>query len=42
MRYVHTNIIAKDWRSLSKFYQNVFGLIPIGLQRDISGKWVDD
>ena len=42
MRYVHTNIIAKDWRSLSKFYQKVFGLKPIGPQRDISGKWIED
>jgi predicted enzyme related to lactoylglutathione lyase len=42
MRYIHTNIIAKNWRSLSKFYQNVFGLRPIGPQRDISGKWIED
>jgi len=42
MRYVHTNIIAKDWRSLSKFYQNVFGLKPIGPKRDLSGKWIED
>jgi predicted enzyme related to lactoylglutathione lyase len=42
MLYVHTNIIAKDWHSLSKFYQKVFGLKPIGPQRDISGKWIED
>ena len=42
MRYVHTNLIAKDWRSLSNFYQKVFGCKPIGHQRDLSGKWIDD
>ena len=42
MRYVHTNLIAKDWRSLSNFYQKVFGCKPIGPQRDLSGKWIED
>ena len=42
MRYVHTNLIAKDWRSLSNFYQKVFGCKPIGHQRDLSGKWIED
>jgi len=42
MRYVHTNIIAKDWKALSKFYQKVFKLKPIGPERNISGQWIDD
>jgi len=42
LRYAHTNLIAKDWRSLSGFYQKVFGCKPIGHQRDLSGKWIDD
>ena len=42
MRYAHTNLIAKDWRSLSGFYQKVFNCKPIGHQRDLSGKWIDD
>jgi len=42
MRYVHTNIIAKDWRSLSNFYQKVFGCRPVGPQRDLSGEWIED
>ena len=42
MRYVHTNLIAKDWRSLSHFYQKVFDCKPIGHQRDLSGKWIED
>ena len=39
---MHTNLIAKDWRSLSSFYQKVFGCKPIGHQRDLSGKWIED
>ena len=25
VRYVHTNLIARDWRSLARFYQELFG-----------------
>jgi predicted enzyme related to lactoylglutathione lyase len=25
VRYVHTNLIARDWRRLASFYQAVFG-----------------
>ena len=42
MRYVHTNLIAKDWRSLSNFYQKVFGCKLVGHQRDLSGEWIED
>jgi predicted enzyme related to lactoylglutathione lyase len=24
-RYVHTNLVATDWRVLASFYQRVFG-----------------
>jgi predicted enzyme related to lactoylglutathione lyase len=37
-RYVHTNLIAKDWRSLAKFYQDVFGCIPVPPERDFRGE----
>ncbi len=40
-KYVHTNIIAKDWRAVSRFYQNVFGMIPVPPPRDLSGEWLD-
>lgn len=40
-RYVHTNLIAKDWRRLSAFYQEVFECVPIPPERDLSGKWID-
>ncbi|OPJ56565.1 VOC family protein [Clostridium oryzae] len=40
-RYVHTNIIAKDWKRISLFYQRVFGCKPIAPQRDLRGEWLD-
>lgn len=40
-RYAHTNIIAKDWKALSRFYRNVFGLTPVPPERDIKGVWFD-
>ncbi len=36
-RYVHTNLIARDWRALAEFYQRVFGCIPVPPERDLSG-----
>lgn len=41
IRYVHTNIIAKDWKKVSLFYQRVFGCRPVPPQRDLSGEWLD-
>ena len=41
MRYVHTNIIAKDCQVLIAFYKKVFGLRSIGKTRDLKGEWVD-
>jgi len=41
-RYVHTNIIAKDWRRVSQFYQTVFRCRPLpDGERDIKGEWID-
>jgi catechol 2,3-dioxygenase-like lactoylglutathione lyase family enzyme len=37
-RYVHTNLIARDWRALSAFYEAVFGCIPVPPERHYSGK----
>jgi len=41
MKFAHINIIAKDWRSLSTFYQEVFGCVPVPPQRDLQGAWID-
>jgi predicted enzyme related to lactoylglutathione lyase len=37
-RYVHTNLIAEDWRSLANFYQQYFGCIPVPPERDFQGE----
>lgn len=41
MKYIHTNIIAKDWEKLSKFYQDVFGCVPLQPRRDYTGDWIE-
>ena len=37
-KYVHTNLIAEDWRSLASFYQDLFGCIPVPPERDLQGE----
>jgi catechol 2,3-dioxygenase-like lactoylglutathione lyase family enzyme len=39
--FVHTNLIARDWRRLIDFYQRVFGCVPVPPERDLSGPWLD-
>jgi catechol 2,3-dioxygenase-like lactoylglutathione lyase family enzyme len=39
--YVHTNLIARDWRALARFYVEVFGCEPAPPQRDQEGAWLD-
>lgn len=41
IRYVHTNIIARDWRALSSFYIRVLDCKPVPPERDLSGPWLD-
>jgi glyoxylase I family protein len=36
-KYVHTNLIAKDWRVLATFYRSVFGCTLVPPERDYSG-----
>ena len=40
-RYVHTNLVARDWRRLATFYVTVFGCEIAGPQRDLSGTWLE-
>jgi predicted enzyme related to lactoylglutathione lyase len=40
-RYVHTNLIARDWRALATFYQRVFGCTPVPPERELAGPWLD-
>ncbi len=37
-KYVHTNLIAEDWRALAGFYQDVFGCVPVPPERDYQGE----
>lgn len=37
VRYVHTNIVAHDWRALAGFYESVLGCVPVPPERDYSG-----
>ena len=39
--YKHTNIIARDWRTLAKFYQDVFSCILLRPERELSGTWLE-
>jgi predicted enzyme related to lactoylglutathione lyase len=36
-KYVHTNLVAKDWKKLASFYQTVFNCVPVPPERDLSG-----
>ena len=39
-KYVHTNLIARDWKKLVRFYCDVFGCEPKGPERDLSAPWL--
>ena len=41
-RFVHTNIVAQDWRRLADFYERVFGCTPAPPERHLSGQWLKD
>lgn len=41
IKYVHTNLIASDWRKLAEFYISVFGCKPLYPERDLYGEWID-
>jgi catechol 2,3-dioxygenase-like lactoylglutathione lyase family enzyme len=36
-RYVHTNLIARDWRALARFYEQQFGCEVVPPERDYAG-----
>jgi catechol 2,3-dioxygenase-like lactoylglutathione lyase family enzyme/quercetin dioxygenase-like cupin family protein len=40
-RYAHTNLIARDWRGLAAFYQEVLGCIAVPPERDLAGGWLE-
>ena len=38
--YTHTNLVARDWRRLTAFYERLFGCTPVPPERDLSGEWL--
>ncbi len=42
MKFVHLNIISRDWKKLADFYIKVFDCKPIFPERNLAGKWLDD
>ncbi len=40
-RYVHTNLIASDWKRLARFYRDVLGCTILPPERDFSGEWLE-
>ena len=41
VKYVHTNLIARDCRALASFYERVFGCVPVPPERDLKGDAVE-
>ena len=39
-KYVHTNIVARDWQKLVRFYERVFDCVYLPPQRVLSGDWL--
>lgn len=41
-KFVHTNIVARDWRRLAQFYERVLGCVPVPPERNLEGRWLED
>ncbi len=41
VKFVHTNIVARDWKMLAQFYIDVFGCQPVYPERDLKGEWIE-
>ena len=41
VKFVHTNIVAKDWKKLAQFYIQVFECQPVDPERDLAGELID-
>ena len=39
-RFVHTNLVARDWQRLAEFYQEVFGCQAVPPARELEGEWL--
>ena len=41
-RYVHTNLVARDFERLATFFERVFGCTRVPPERDLSGPAIDE
>lgn len=41
IKFVHTNLLAKDWKKLAQFYIEVLDCKPEYPERDMDGDWID-
>jgi catechol 2,3-dioxygenase-like lactoylglutathione lyase family enzyme len=41
IKFVHANLIARDWKKLTRFYIDVFECEPVYPERDLQGEWID-
>lgn len=41
-KYTHTNLIARDWKRIARFYEEVFGCPPVPPERNLSGRWLEE
>ncbi len=39
--YVHTNIIAHNWKTLSQFYIDALECTPVYPERNMQGEWIE-
>ena len=40
-KYVHTNLIAENWKKLAVFYEEIFGCKVVPPERDFKGKDIE-
>ena len=41
IKFVHTNLVARDWKKLADFYIQAFGCKRKPPERNLSGEWLD-
>lgn len=41
VKYIHTNIVSKNWKILVNFYVNVFECTILPPERNLSGDWIE-
>lgn len=39
--FVHVNLVARDWRALARFYEDVFGCQPLPPARNLAGRQLE-